>query len=439
MIRLPRQKKINLKPGLSLWVETHPAALSSAVGIFFAKGSRHEPKGLEGVCHLLEHFLFKGTTQMSADEISRSIERHGGEINAYTDRELTCFHATMPHDKWDLAFEVLWDMIFDARLDPEEFVKEREVVIQELKGYEDSAEDEFWDLFFEQSFGNQNPVGRRIAGLASQIPNLSYEKVTKFIQEEFLPAEKIIVVVSPYSAKEIEFKIREHMAASTKHLWADSLKRPVIQSPKKKNKDLAYSVYKQSEFQKFDSDQVYVGFSYPGVAVSSRDEVNYSMVATLLGGGSSSKLYKEIREEHGLAYSAGAFLNSHSDSGLINGYFVTDKKKAVHAVSLAAKVCSQISRGIEKQDFLFLKDLARGSLYLGFEGVAARMEAIGRQCLLLGYVMNIEDTLKDIERLTIKKINEVLVNFAQEPFLFALGPVSRSDFAKYKKAWVDSY
>jgi predicted Zn-dependent peptidase len=437
--KLPQHKIQRICPGLSLIVETHPDALSSSVGLFFAMGSRHEPDELAGVCHLIEHFLFKGTTHFTADEISRSVERHGGEINAYTDRELTCFHATMPHDKWGIALQTLFEMIFDARLDPEEFDKEREVVIQELKGYEDSAEDEFWDSFYEYSFAGSR-VGRRIAGRAQDITKLSYEKVTRFFSKNFLTVEKYIVVVSPFDFSTIQEKVKELFSRRSKYLWGDALgRRPTTQNlfrnKTSARKNLKIPSIDQSRLQKFESDQAFFGFSFPGVSIRDPQEVVYSMVSTLLGGGSSSKLYLAIRETHGLAYTAGAFLNSHSDVGLISGFCTTDPKNIKSAVELSAKVCKSLARGISKDDFEFIKDLSKGSLYLGFEGVASRMESLGRQEILLGRIMEIEDSLKDIEQLSMNSLNRALVPLAKDPFLYAFGNLPRMKLSELKNIW----
>ena len=430
-----RVRSWQLSPKIQLVVEEHPEALSGAIGMFFRSGSRHEPLALQGASHLTEHFVFKGTTKMSAEEISERIERFGGDLNAYTDREVTCFHAWVPRNQVFLALDLLFEMIFDARLDKEDYVKEREVVHQEIRGYEDSADDEFWDSLMETPWGD-HPLGRRIGGFSSHVKGLTHQSILKHIQERFLSAPITVVVVSSLKAELIKAELERVLKRATEYLWADQLrvcKKPAegLRTPK-----FDRSFVKRSRLKSFDSDQVHLGFLWPSVKASHPSEILWAAATSLLGIGSSSKLFKEIRESLGLAYSASVSLSNYSDTGLVVGNITTDRKRWLEAARAAGNVFRKFATGITQDELEFVRTMLEGSLYMNYEGVNNRMESLGRQQLMLGRIIGLKEAFAELNRLKEHaKLNKIAASFAKTPCFYALGPVSQRDLSTLIATW----
>jgi len=434
-----RAQTFQLSDKFRLIVESHPDALTAAVGLFVACGSRHEEMNLHGATHLTEHFVFKGTTRYTADDISQNIERFGGELNAFTEREYTCFHAWVPRDEVELSTQQIFEMIFDSVLDPDDFKRERNVVLQELKGYEDSAEDEFWDTFLEQPWG-EHPLGRRIAGFSSQVKNFEHGNIVNFIAERFLQSPMTLVVVS-HMSPERTFKMVKRVLRKTKDfVWGDKLElvrhpRRDLAPTKRRGPVLRAPFSARSKIKTFDADQVHLGFLFPSVSAKHPREILWAAAVSILGAGSSSRLYREVREEKGLAYSASAFMYSFSDTGLVAGYLSTEKKNWLHAVQTAGQVCRKFAEGITDDEFEFIKNNLEGSLYMSFEGVSNRMENLGRQDMLLGRSISLNESKRELKLLTKSGVNRVARNFANTPCLVGLGPLDSRDINRMHQAW----
>lgn len=436
---IPEPKLFHLGSGIRLWVEKHPGALSSSFGAFFGIGSAHESESQKGLAHLVEHMLFKGSTRLSAEEISWNIEKYGGDLNAYTDREMICFHAWMPRDKWDVAAELVFEMILDARLDPDEFAKEREVVIQELRGIEESAEDEFWESFFEVLWPG-DPLGRRIGAKSADVKRLKFEDLVGFLRKQFFCAPLTLVVVSPFDEQDVFHRLREVISRSKKFLWFKDFVSPKGREKRRKKnfstKSRVPLVKPGVKVTRFPSDQVHLGFAFPGLSVFDKNETALSSLCTLLGGGSSSRLFKELRENHGLTYSAGAFHAPFARGGVVQGYFSTEKSKIFEATRLAGEVCRGLSKNLKAEDLDFLHSLLEGSIFMNFEGVVNRMENIGRQDLILGGPVGLQSQLDELKTLTDLALKNLAVRFGSMPQIYALGPLNAIDRSRLKSAWL---
>lgn len=434
-----RAETFQISDKFRLIVEQHQDALSAAVGLFVSCGSRHEEPSLHGATHLTEHFVFKGTTKYSSDDISQKIERFGGELNAFTEREYTCFHAWVPRDEIETSTQLIFEMIFDSLLDTEDFRREKGVVVQELKGYEDSAEDEFWDTLLEQPWG-EHPLGRRIAGFSSPVKNFTHEDIVEFISDRFLQSPMTLVVVSHMSPERVLKMTKRVLRRCKDYIWGDKL--DLVRHPRR---DLAPSKRRgpvlrgpftgRSAIRSFEADQVHLGFLYPSVSAKHPNEIQWAAATSILGAGSSSRLFREIREERGLAYAASCFMYSFSDAGLVTGYLSTEKKNWLEAVYVAGEVCRKFSEGITDDEFEFIRSNLEGSLYMSFEGVNNRMEALGRQDMLLGRTITLNESKRDLKKLTKARVNRVAKMFAQTPCLVALGPLDSRDLTRMHRAW----
>jgi predicted Zn-dependent peptidase len=428
-----RVQAFELAPGRRLFVEENAQGVSASCGVFFHRGSRHERPSDHGLTHMLEHLLFKGTTQLTAPEISREIETFGGELNAYTDRELTCFHAWVPESRIWMSLGLLFEMLFDCFFSSDDFEKEQSVVVQELKGYLDSPEDEFWDELYERILG-KDPLGRRIAGTPQSVSKFTGDHCLSYIAKDFYRAPFDIVVSSPRKAVEVKARVKQLLKElEVRGLWGETIseKRVVARLAKPPKRNLA----RLSGVQTYDSEQVQVALVFPGVSMKDSREAAFSAVAGLIGGGSSSKLFKELREKEGLVYSVGAFLSAFTDCGFLVVHLSCSAANLNKAIAAVGRVVRETLGGISGEDLEFLKSNGLGSLALSYEGALGRMDNIGRQATLLGGPISYETLKEEIIGLKLKDFDPVLKALSQRPLIYGLGPVKGSQVSAMQRAY----
>lgn len=408
---------------LELVVEEQPRAISSSVGLFFRQGSRDELLAEHGITHLLEHLFFKGSTSKSAVELNYEIERLGGELNAYTDREVTCFYANTPSSGTKRALSLLLEMIYDSIWEEPEFAKEREVILQEITGYLDSPEEEFWDSFIEHCMPDR-AVGRRVAGTAKSVRAIDFSNLREHLENSFFRRPCVLVVVSPLSAQTVKAYMKQWLSQwSRKVLWGDALfgkPRRMARESSARHRSGVYA-------QRFDSDQVHFGISYPGVSLTSPEEVSLSALSFLLGGGASSRLFRRLREQEGLVYSVNAQAFSLSDQGRFLVNFSCDRNRLPDAATLCSEEIENAKSGVTNDDVAFIAESLRGALYLSFEGAINRMDSLGRQVLLFGKPFSFDALAKELDEVSRTSILRVARKYLSKPFVFGLGPVSGRD------------
>jgi predicted Zn-dependent peptidase len=428
-------KCFQISPYLQLIVEEQPWALSTSVGLYVGYGSRYEsPKNL-GITHLTEHLFFKGSTRSSAEEMSYRVERFGGEMNAYTDRELTCFYIYAPRDHEEESLEILFETIFDARFDSDDFEKEKNVVAQELLASQDSSEECFWDRFFEIPWG-QNSLGKRVGGFADKVSQYSYRQLTNELEEGFFRAPFTLVVCGAVDAKKILKLTRDLKKKASHYIWGKialdkprkrtSLKSPVLTAP--------YVKRSVSEHHK-SASQIQLGFAYPGVSLSAKNEILYSALASLAGLGSSSLLYNELREKRALVYNTHFQSMSFSDAGMMIGYFSVDPSGLREAVKVCGESLRNYSKMLSKKDEDFINSSMSGAMLLNFEGSYSRMEALGRQMTLMGRIFSFQDSIDDLESLKLSGLKRIAEIFKRTPCFYMLGPQKRPGLGALIDYW----
>lgn len=430
--------RYQLSPRLKLVTEQISGALTSSVGVFVKCGSSHEVKSLRGATHLAEHLFFKGTSRHSAEEISQVIERSGGDINAYTDREFTCFHTWVASTETFSAFSLILEMLFDSIFDEGEFKKEKEVVLQELRGYEESADDEFLDALLEVPWKG-HPLGLRIAGRANEVKKIEHEDVVGHIKDTFLKSEIVISIVSPHAPDKVHREVKKALRTAEDHTWGKSLSSRHLRHSITKKLPSHAGLSQRSSLRSFSGDQVQCAFIYPSVPIEHRDEDSWTALISLMGLGSSSYLFRELRENNALVYTTYATTMNFAKAGLSYGYFSTQRKNFFEALHASAGVCGFFSKGLSAADLDFVKSSLRGSLLMSFEGVNNRMESLGRQEILCGHVSSLKNALSQIDALSHTSMRRVTKVLSQTPCFFALGSVSGRDLAKVKRVWKDGF
>ncbi len=294
-----------LPDGLTLLFEEVPGVRSASIGVWLRMGSRHEPARLTGICHFLEHLVFKGTTQRSAKEISLLSDRIGGNLDAFTSKEMTCFYARCLDEHLPIALDLLSDIVRNPLFDPEELERERGVILEEIRMVTDSPEDRVYDLYCE-SFWPRHPLGRPIQGTEASIGAMSRRTVSNFFRKAYVPANMVVSVAGRIGKRNRQ-KILEAFEGLPNGGGVKQGSSPRFRP------GLVTEHRKQME-------QVHLLFGLPSLPSGHEDRFAQHMLNTILGGSISSRLFTKIREERGLVYSVSSTLYTHVGAGMLAVY-----------------------------------------------------------------------------------------------------------------------
>jgi predicted Zn-dependent peptidase len=359
----------------------------------------------------------------------------GGELNAYTDRELTCFHADCPADQLEEIMKLIVEMLLDPQFTKQEFESERQVVVQEIVGYEDNPEDVFSDLSLEVPWAS-HPLGLRIGGRSDQVKKLSYAGVYRFIESTFLPAPWTISVVSPLKIEDVKKMLTRVLNDAKSYRYSKLLK--IARKPKKFGGEarMAAPWVKRSLAHKMLSEQVQVAFSFPSVGIRERSEVYYTALSSILGMGAGSLLYRELREKLGLVYHVSAHNLSFSDAGVLMGQWSCTQDHLEEAAFAAARVCALLAwGGVPESEVRYTMDCLRGVVKMSFDGIRGRMEAMGRQEVLIGYSLSLSEMLRELEKINKNRLDSCARAMRKKPCFLLVGPVGKRELLRVQTAW----
>ncbi len=400
----PLYKKTVLKNGVRVVTEQHPHARGVVVGIWVMVGTRDESPALAGISHFVEHLVFKRTESRNAFEIARDMEAVGGELNAFTSREYTCFYTHSLKEHLDLSIDVLSDLVCRARFDKVDFEKEKQVVLQEIHMSEDNLEDLVFDEYFENVYG-KHPLGRPILGTPESIANLKIKDVQEYYEKHYSSSQIVVSVAGAVSHDEVvklvEQKLRpkNNKKSSKPLLLADK-----AQIKKNPPKTLAFRKFIQKP-----SEQVHILMGFP--AAHFRDDLRFEayIVNALLGGGMTSRLYQKIREDRGLVYTIYSQMNSFCDIGSIMIYSGTEPKNVNQVFKLTLKELKSIAKkGIEKKDLELFKTQVLGQILLGADDIENRMNSLGVNEMVFGRYRSVEEVLNEITQVDLKSLRKYM-------------------------------
>ena len=410
-----------LPNGIRVLTETVPAAPSVAIAISVSVGSRDEIDGQFGSTHFLEHLLFKGTEKRSAKEIAEAFDSVGASSNAATAKEYTSYYARVQNSALPLAVEVLADMVTGSVLDSKEFELERTVILEELAMVQDDPEDVAHETSSAAVLGEDDPLGRPIGGTPETIEAVSRDDVFSHYRANYRPQDLVITAAGGVEHEQLlELVIKE---LSQSNLDFDQLATPARRLLGTKEfvpeKRFA-SVHKETQ-------QANVAISMRGV--SAMDERRYAMgvLNTILGGGMSSRLFQEIREKRGLAYSVYSFNQGYSDAGMF-GIFAGTSPKNVSQVAklMEQQLLSVANHGVSDAEFELARGNIAGGLALRFESSQARMNRLLSAELSMGEFIDLKSTLRNFQEVTKSDIQEMAFELANSPK--ALVVVGDGDF-----------
>lgn len=386
-------KQITLENGVRVVTEHIPHVHSVSIGIWVAVGSRYEPREVNGISHFVEHMVFKGTKTRTARAIAEAFDRVGGHVNAFTSKEYTCFYAKVLDEHTPLALEILHDMFFNSVFAVEELEKEKQVIIEEIRMVEDTPDDFVHDLAVEASLA-PHALGRPILGSVENIQQFTSKKLKSFVNRYYTPERTVITVAGRYPPSLMSDISRLFGTFTQNESTVFPRETPKFQ-PRIKHR------VKQTE-------QAHLCLALPGMAINDRNIYSMALFNNIIGGSMSSRLFQEIREERGLAYSVYSYHTAFRDCGLFIIYVGTSADQTEQVVSLLLNILRQVrTHGIKKEELNRAKEQLKGSFILSLESTANRMTRLGKNELLIGKHFSQDEVLDKINRIEWEDVHAV--------------------------------
>ncbi len=388
-------KKFVLPNGLRIVFERIPYVQSVSVGLWIAAGARHEGPNINGMSHFIEHMVFKGTTRRSARAIAEEIDNVGGHLNAFTGKECTCYYVKVLNRRVELAFDILSDMLFHSKFSKSDIAKEKNVVYEEINMYEDSPEEIVHDIYASNVF-RSHALGYPILGKRETVRKINRENMLKYLRGHYRPDNTVISIAGNVRHEEIEVLAAKYFADwEYEAIDTTDTGRPSM--------SFGYNIKQR------DTEQVHFCMGFKGL--DQRDKKLYPFLAliNLLGGGMSSRLFQKVREELGLVYSIFTYPATYSDVGLMTIYAGTNPAQLERVIQTIYDELRDVkNNGIKKSELLRVKEQMKGNYMLGMEGTGSRMSSMGKSELLLGRIFSQEETLKDIDKISMEDFREII-------------------------------
>jgi predicted Zn-dependent peptidase len=401
-------KITTLENGVRVVTETMPRVETASFGVWVDAGARFEAPEVNGVAHMLEHMAFKGTARRTARGIAEEIEDVGGSLNAYTGREHTAYYARVLAEDVPLAADILSDILLHSTFDPEEFEKERHVILQEIGETQDTPSDLVFDQFQEAAFPNQ-AIGRSILGTEEVIEKLPRESLQAFVDAHYGPQSLIIAASGKV----------EHAAIvdlAEQHFGDRKRSRSKLPDPAR---------YKGGEWlASRELEQVHLCLGLEAMAYTDDDFIPLSVFSTALGGGMSSRLFQEVRENRGLCYSVFSFTGLHKDSGVFGIYAGTGEAEVPELIKVIAGEVQGLASGIGEAELARAKAQLRASLLMAQEGCFSVCEDLARQWLCFGDYLTPQQIAEKYAAVTAADIERVAARLLKKlvPTVAAIGP-----------------
>lgn len=379
--------------GIPVIVERLPRSHSASFSVYIGTGSRDEVKGQEGIAHMLEHMLFKGTAHRTSKAMSEQIEAAGGEQNGYTTKEVTSYQAYALDETAEVAEEVLADQVLHPSLDRECLALEKNVVVQEIRMMENDPDDYVHVLLNETLWGD-HPMGRSEAGSVASVTSLTDGDIRSFFETHYRPPRMAVVSTG---------NVRTEQVID----WAARSFDPLEPSRTPARRDPPVSKPRFMVYPREDA-QAYVGMGFPGVSAFHPDRFTQRLLASVLGMGTSSRLFQEVRERSGLVYQIYAASGIYTDCGNVTVYFNTSVKDQEKVVRLVAKEIGKLkSEGLEKGELSRAKHMVKGVYVRRLESTEARMIRLGEMFMSSGEAVSPEETLRRMDAVSEEDIIKV--------------------------------
>jgi predicted Zn-dependent peptidase len=401
---------MNLDNGVRILVEPVTHVKSAAVGLWCKTGSRHEKDNEAGITHLIEHMLFKGTQTRTAKQIAEEIEGRGGSLNAFTDKEMTCYYCRVLSDETEHGIDVLTDMMLHSLIDPEELKREEGVVLEEIRRSEDEPSDHVHDLHLEARWGH-HPLGRPVIGTKESVASFQREHLVTYMNRRYVGSNVLLAVAGNVDPAAIKKSAEVHLGKIPPAHGDEVVPRP----DGKPGRNLV----------KKEVEQVHFCIGTDGASVYDPDLYTLIVLDGALGGSMSSRLFQEIREKRGLAYAVGSYMLSYSAGGAYTVYGGTSIDNWKMVQDLVRQEFDKVMKdGLDEGELDRTKRNLAGNLVLSLEGMSSRMMRMSRNELNHSREIPVEETLEKIEAVTNEKLVELARRILPEDKISttAIGP-----------------
>lgn len=420
-------KKSTLHHGIRVVTEQHDWANVIHMGLYVESGTKHELEGQMGMAHLVEHMVFKGTEDSSALDLVLNIEKSGGEINAHTSREYTCYTVQTLRRGVDLGLKTLFDLVFKAIFPEADFAREVEVVQQEIDMSKDNLEDCIFDLYFEKAFEG-HVLSRNILGTKETLSKMTLEQLWTYYRQSYKNSKIILSVTGAISHEEVLESLKsqglhEYFKPDDHSLYAQPLQLP----------DLTHKGY--SHWVHKNSEQTHMLVGLPSVAFTNSFRFESYILSAALGGGMTSKLYQIIREDRGWAYSVYSFLQSFLEGGSLAIYLGTSADKVLPIAQIINDEIKKIKKqGLTQEELELYKTQVTSSILMGSDDLESRMNSIGINEMVFGAYRSVDQVIADIEKVTLDSLHQFVVEHwdSERSSILVMGEGSKTEQAALK-------
>jgi predicted Zn-dependent peptidase len=414
-----RIRRTTLSSGARVVTEAMPTLRSAAIGFWVGTGSRDEPDDLAGASHFLEHLLFKGTEQRSASAIAEAVESVGGDMNAFTTQEMTTFYVRVPDECLELGLEILGDIVWRPALRTEDVDAERQVILEEIRMHDDTPEDLVHDVFAGAMFP-EHPIGREVVGTPSTIEAMTADDIATFHARHYHPSNVVVAAAGNLDHDEVVDLVERAIGDA-------SGTRPARETYNGEPAPRRLAVLERP------SEQAQVVLGMRALRRDDPDRYALTVLNQALGGGMSSRLFQEVREERGLSYSVYSYRAAFEETG---AFAVSAGTAPERLDELLAVIDAQLERvvadrGVTDRELQAAKGHLRGSLALSLESSASRMHRLGRSELTLGEVPSLDELVAEVDAVTGDDVARVVdrVVATDERTLAVVGPIDEARLA----------
>ena len=409
--------QIMLKNGLRIIGERIPHFRSVSVGFWVGSGSQYETPDEAGLSHFLEHMVFKGTEKRTTRQIAEEMDKVGGQLNAFTSKECTCFYAKVVDEHLPLAMDVLSDLVTAPIFDPAELEKEKGVVIEEINMSADDPEDSVHELLMLANYGDQ-PVARPILGTEEKIAAYSSEDLRAYWKKMYRPQNTVLALAGNY-----DWNAVVALAEKLLDKWSPDafesracMTNPVPVTLLTKEKDI---------------EQIHICLGFPALPIGDERSYELSLFNSVFGGAMSSRLFQKIREERGAAYTVYSYPNAYTDSGMLSVYAGTNPDAAEEVYGLLLGEAKKLaSEGMTRDEFMMAREQLKAGYILGLESTSARMQSLGRRLLLLGNTRTETEVIDRVNAIDFDSTNALMHEILSAPHSAALVGKNAESIAK---------
>lgn len=397
------------KSGINIIFDELDNISTCSVGVFVGTGSKDEADNEEGISHVLEHMIFKGTPSRNYFQISEEVDYLGSSINAHTTKEQTVFYINALSEYLNETLNILFDIVVNSTINREELEKEKDVIIEEIRMYKDSPDDLVSELNTSDAISGQ--YGKPIIGTEESVKSFTSEMIKKYYRERYTKDNIVISVSGKFNKEQIIEKVEEYFS-----------KLEEVKIDRRSSSDFAFNTGKKSYTK--DINQVNICISHKGLSIMDENKIYSNILTGIMGGSMSSRLFQEIREKKGLAYSVYTYNQNYCEGGMISTYIGTNKESYEKAIEITLKEFKKLKEeGITESELQKAKNKQLSRMAFSMENPNSRMYIFGNQFIKKRKLFNVKDFENEVKSIEIEKINKFLNDMFATENITILGNV----------------